>query len=63
MKQQLTEFVRDVDQFCARLNGGLTAVAIMLGFLVMVMSIIRAQDYMPDFITQLPSGYQLPMGN
>ena len=48
MKDQLTAFARDVDAFCARLNSGLAAVAILLGFLVVTMSVIRAQDYIVD---------------
>jgi len=48
MKDQLIAFARDVDAFCGRLNDGLTAVAILLGFLVVTMSMIRAQDFVAD---------------
>lgn len=48
MKDQLIAFARDVDAFCGRLNDGLTAVAILLGFLVVTMSVIRAQDFVVD---------------
>jgi hypothetical protein len=54
MKRQLIAFARDLDTFCGRMNDGLTAVAILLGFLVMTMSVIRAQDYVPDMLTSLP---------
>jgi hypothetical protein len=63
MKRHLTAFARDLDTFCARLNGGLTAVAILLGFLVMTMSVIRAQDLIPDLVAAVPSTYTLPLGN
>ena len=48
MKDQITAFARDVDAFCGRLNDGLTAVAILLGFLVVTLSVIRAQDFVAD---------------
>ena len=48
MKDQLIAFARDVDAFCARLNSGLAAVAILLGFLVVTMSVIRAQDLVAE---------------
>ena len=63
MKRQLLTFARDVDAFCARLNDGLFAVAILLGFLVMTTSIIRAQDFMPDMMAAVPADYQLAVGN
>lgn len=57
MKRQLIAFARDLDAFCARMNDGLTAVAVLLGFLVMTMSVIRAQDFVPDMLTSLPVDY------
>ncbi len=57
MKRQLFAFARDLDALCARTNEGLTAVAILLGFLVMTMSVIRAQDIVPDMLTSIPSDY------
>ena len=54
MKDQLIAFARDVDTFCGRLNDGLTAVAILLGFLVVTMSVIRAQDLVPDAMVMVP---------
>lgn len=63
MKNQLVAFVRDIDAFCGRLNAGLTAVAILLGFLVMTMSMIRAQDLVPEMSMTVPVDYQLSSGN
>jgi hypothetical protein len=54
MKDQLIAFARDVDTFCGRLNDGLTAVAILLGFLVVTMSVIRGQDLVPDTMLTVP---------
>lgn len=54
MKDQLIAFARDVDTFCGRLNDGLTAVAILLGFLVVTMSVIRAQDLVPEAMVSIP---------
>lgn len=62
MKQRLVSRVRNFDAFCARLNDGLTAVAILLGFAVMTMSVVRAQEMMPDLFYPMPPGYQLAMG-
>jgi hypothetical protein len=63
MKQRFTAFLRAVDAYCARLNDGLTAVAILLGFTVMTMSVIRAQEFLPQALALLPAGYQMPLGN
>jgi len=62
MKRQLIAFARDVDAFCARLNDGLTVIAILLGFVVMTASVLRAQDLMPDLATAVPMDYPLPAG-
>jgi len=59
MKRQLIAFARDLETFCARMNDGLTAVAILLGFLVMTMSVIRSQDFVPDMVTSVPVDYTL----
>ncbi len=63
MKRQLSAFARDLDTLCGRMNAGLTAVAILLGFLVMTMSVIRAQEFVPDVLGVSPVGYMLPVGN
>jgi len=62
MKRQLIAFAREVDAFCARMNDGLAAVAILLGFLVMTMSVMRAQDFMPEGIAAAPADYSIPTG-
>lgn len=51
MKQHLTTFAHDLDTLCAKLNEGLTVVAVLLGCLVLGMLVIRAED-----ITADPSG-------
>jgi hypothetical protein len=64
MKRHITSFIRDLDAFCARLNDGLTAVAILLGFMVMTMSVIRAQEFFPQTLAMTPVvDYQIPLGN
>ncbi len=62
MKRQLIAFARDVDAFCARLNDGLTVIAILLGFLVMTASVLRAQDLMPNLAATIPIEDPLPAG-
>ncbi len=47
MKHQLATFAHDIDAFCAKLNDGLTAVAVLLGFLLLVMAVARAPDFAP----------------
>lgn len=59
MKEQLAHGARNLDAFCAKMNDGLTAVAVMLGFLVMVMAIIRAEQITPDLFSPLPSDVQI----
>jgi hypothetical protein len=63
MKQRFTTIARDLDGFCSRINAGLTAVAILLGFLVMTMSVIRAQEFLPQAIALVSVDYQMPLGN
>ena len=58
MKQHLAAIARDVDLFCAKLNDGLAAIAILLGFLVATMCVIRAQDILADLATSTPAFYQ-----
>ena len=62
MKNQLTTFARDLNSFCGRMNDGLAAVAILLGFLVMTMSVIRAQDFVPEVLATAPVDYSLSVG-
>ncbi len=62
MKRNLLTFAHDLESFCARLNDGLTAVAVLLAFMVMTMAIVRAQDFMPNALATVPSGYQLTLG-
>jgi|HubBroStandDraft_2_1064218.scaffolds.fasta_scaffold597457_1 hypothetical protein len=62
MKRQLIAFARELDTFCGRMNDGLAAVAILLGFLVMTMSVIRAQDFMPEGLASVPADYSLAVG-
>ncbi len=54
MKRELVQFARDINAFCARLNDGLTAVAILLGVLVVTVGAIRAQDFMPQVVAMAP---------
>lgn len=63
MKRNVNGFIRDLDAFCARLNDGLTAVAIILGFMVMTMSVIRAQELIPDNMPVAPESFQVPLGS
>ena len=63
MKKHFGAFIRDLDAFCARLNDGLTAVAILLGFMVMTMSVIRAQEFFPQTLAMTPVDYEIPVGN
>jgi hypothetical protein len=58
MKRELTEMAREINAFCARLNAGLTAVAILLAFLVVTVGAIRAQDFAPQPAGMIPAGYQ-----
>jgi hypothetical protein len=63
MKRNLSALIREVDSFCARLNAGLTAVAILLGFMVMTMSMIKAQEFIPQGVELFPTDYEIPLGN
>jgi hypothetical protein len=58
MKRELTQMAREINAFCARLNDGLTAVAILLAFLVVTVGAIRAQDYAPQPSGMIPVDYQ-----
>lgn len=62
MKRPLTGLARDLDAFCSRMNDGLTAVAILLGFLVMTMSVIRAQEFLPSVLASMPADYPASAG-
>lgn len=48
MKDDLTQFAQQVNAFCARLNDGLTAVALILGLLVVTVGALRAQELVPQ---------------
>ena len=62
MKRPLNALARDLDAFCSRMNDGLTAVAILLGFLVMTMSVIRAQEFLPSVLASMPADYAASAG-
>jgi len=62
MKRQLIAFARDLDTLCGRMNAGLSAVAILLGFLVMTVSVIRAQEFAPEVLGTTPTDYTLTLG-
>ncbi len=47
MKETFRALTHDIDAFCARLNGGLAAVAIVLGAIVLTASVFRAQQIIP----------------
>jgi len=53
MKNDLVQFARDVNAFCARLNDGLTAVALILGLLVVTVGALRAQEFMPQMAAMM----------
>ena len=59
MKQTLITLAHDVDAFCARMNSGLAAVAIVLGVLVAALGLFRAEQVMPTLMNNVASGYQL----
>ena len=59
MKQTLITFAHDVDAFCARMNNGLAAVAIVLGVLAAALAVFRAEQVMPTLIDNVASGSQL----
>lgn len=58
MKNHLTALARDVDAFCARLNDGLAAVAILLAFLVLTVAVIRVADYLPQTPVSMQTTFQ-----
>ena len=61
MKRELMEMAREVNTFCARLNDGLTAVAILLAFLVVTVGAIKAQDFAPQAPTMMSADNQQPL--
>lgn len=58
MKQTLIALAHDVDAFCARMNSGLAAVAIVLGVLVAALAVFRAEQVMPTLMDNVASAYQ-----
>ena len=58
MKQRLTTFAYEIDALCAELNHGLTAIAVVVGFFVLAMSVVRLEELAPDFLVPGTS-YQL----
>lgn len=63
MKHRLIALAREVDAFCARINDGLTAAALLLGFLVMTMAVIRAQDISAPVFAATPMTFESSLGN
>lgn len=59
MKQTLIAIAHDVDAYCARMNNGLAAVAIVLGILVAAAAVFRAEQVMPTLMDNIASDYQL----
>ena len=45
---KITLFLKRVDRVCARMNAGLSAVAIVLGMMVVSMSVLRASEIATD---------------
>ena len=62
MKRPLNGLARELDAFCGRMNDGLMAVAVLLGFLVMTMSVIRAQELLPKLLASMPADYSVSAG-
>ncbi|HVA14912.1 MAG TPA: hypothetical protein VNF99_16825 [Stellaceae bacterium] len=54
---KITLFLKRVDGFCARMNAGLSAVAIVLAAMVVSMSVIRASDIAIDLGANAPVPY------
>jgi hypothetical protein len=48
MKHDLVQFAREINAFCARLNDGLAAVAVLLGLVVVTVGVFRAQQFVPQ---------------
>ena len=55
MKREFIAFARTVNTCCGQMNAGLTAVAVSLGILVLVMAAIRAPDYLPQSVMPMPA--------
>jgi hypothetical protein len=47
MKHDLVQFAREINTFCARLNDGLTAVAVLLGLVVVTVGVFRVHQFAP----------------
>ena len=63
MKHRLITMARSIDAFCARINDGLTAAALLLGFLVMTMAVIRAQDIATPVFASTPVSFESALGD
>lgn len=61
MKQTLIAFVRDLEALCARMNGVLRAVAIVLSLVVVALGIVRAQQSVPPPTDGAGSCYALDL--
>lgn len=48
MKHDLVQLAREINTFCARLNDGLTAVAVLLGLVVVTVGVFRAHTFVPQ---------------
>jgi hypothetical protein len=48
MKDDLVQFAREINAFCARLNDGLAAVAVLLGLVVVTVGVFRAHQFVPQ---------------
>jgi hypothetical protein len=48
MKHDLIEFAREINAFCARLNDGLAAVAVLLGLMVVTVGVFRVHQFVPQ---------------
>jgi hypothetical protein len=48
MKDDLVQFAREINAFCARLNDGLAAVAVLLGLVVVTVGVFRAHTFVPQ---------------
>jgi hypothetical protein len=54
MKDDLVQFAREINAFCARLNDGLTAVAVLLGLVVVTVGMFRAHQFVPQMAAMAP---------
>lgn len=62
MKQNLVSFARDVNAFCARMNSGLAAVAVVLSITVAALAAERAEQFVPQISDAVTSGMQVSIG-